>query len=569
MQRLGLHITFILCLLPAILWGQGDWYYTLDFEALEAATISNVDKVNTANLEFSPQFYKDGIVYISIGNAEVDKNINEPFFDLFYQDLSKDVVAVKILGEVNTPYHAGPCAINEKNGDMYISQSIIKKRGQNNRMQMKLVHAVRENDYWTVLEEFAHNDTKYSIIHPTLNDNGDMLIFASNMPGGYGKMDLYSSHLVDGAWSLPKNLGPLINTEGNDWFPTLYRDDWLFFSSEFREGYGKLDILYSNMEQGVWSFPENLGTPFNSEGDDFGLIISDDGRSGYFTSSRPGGYGKDDIYRFNLSQPMIKAVEPEEEVVELADFTVKIYDKDALIPIVNAEIEFLPIQVKNRRTSSQDFDVDIVNTDEESGEVTLKLIPKIGSDKDAINLMSTDLGEVSVQLNKAKHYILSIRKEGYIPEQTVIDASNLIPEIYMLLRREKSSPTASIKIPTQKGDIVVFDNIYYDYNKYNIKPGAAAELNQLAEAMKQNKKLKIELGAHTDSRGRSAYNLSLSIQRAQSAKSYLIDRGVEASQIIAIGYGEKFIRNHCKDGVKCSEDEHLYNRRTEVRVLEN
>lgn len=135
---------------------------------------------------------------------------------------------------------------------------------------------------------------------------------------------------------------------------------------------------------------------------------------------------------------------------------------------------------------------------------------------------------------------------------------------------EKEVPSTAVinNVKVEKGAVIVFDNIYYDYNSDVLTTGAKKELEQLLDIMRKNPNLKIQLSAHTDSRGKSEYNLGLSERRALSAKSYLVSKGIPSSQIVAVGYGEEQLRNHCKDGTYCSEAEHIYNRRTEVKILQ-
>ena len=174
-----------------------------------------------------------------------------------------------------------------------------------------------------------------------------------------------------------------------------------------------------------------------------------------------------------------------------------------------------------------------------------------------------------------KKYLIRCHSEGFEDAYTLFDPKTDDASINIVLNplppkviKPKVDTIDNVYIPTEVGEVVVFENIYYDRNSDEIKEGAAKELDALAKAMIKNLDMKVELAAHTDCRGENKYNQDLSIKRATSAKNYLVEKGINQNRIRAIGFGESQIRNHCIDGVRCTEDEHQYNRRTEVTIIE-
>jgi outer membrane protein OmpA-like peptidoglycan-associated protein len=220
-------------------------------------------------------------------------------------------------------------------------------------------------------------------------------------------------------------------------------------------------------------------------------------------------------------------------------------------------------------------------SDEKSGvvlaDVAVKILRICNSEKQ--ELRTDAKGEYNVCLPSGCDFSVSYEKDGFstktekfstigaIAEKETVSAVKLASAIKAVPVANVIEKSNTLKVPLEKGASVVLDKIYYDYGNYNIKPGAATDLDQLATVMQQHQSMEIELGAHTDCRGTSEFNLDLSQKRADAARVYLVNKGIALTRIRAVGYGETVLRNHCKDGVTCTEIEHQYNRRTEVRVV--
>ena len=365
---------------------------------------------------------------------------------------------------------------------------------------------------------FSFNDPfSYSVSDPFYDPSSGRLYFSSDMPGGKGEADLYYTEWDNGVWSAPVNLGDPINTKGNERTPYIDKNGVLYFSSSGHAGLGGLDVFKASFVDGEYAEPENLGSPVNSNRDDFGLslVLGNDTKA-VFSSDRAGGRGLDDLY--------------------FADLVVK---KELVI-------------------KGQVFDKE---TNEKLGDAVVSLYN--GQDQLENTYVSEEDGSFRFKVNFDQIVHLEGKKTGYltgstgdvlIPGSDGIQDSVLVRNIYLE--------------QIQVGKTYKLDNIYYDFDKWDIREDAKPELNNLIKILKDNPTIKIELHSHTDSRGTKAYNLKLSDKRAKAAIAYLIESGIDSNRLTAIGYGEEKLLNSCSDNVKCTEEQHQENRRTEFKIIE-
>ncbi|TJZ49876.1 OmpA family protein [Sphingobacterium olei] len=425
----------------------------------------------------------------------------------------------------NALYHVGPVAVNADEDVLYVTRTYPGKEGENYRsdglkwrkhnLELKIYR--KNGNGWTE-EDFAYNNVKdYSLGHASLSTDGKVLYYASDMPGGHGGVDIWYSELQgDGSWGAPKNAGPTINSAGDEVFPSVFGDT-LYFSSDGWVGMGGLDIYRSVGKRSTFSTPENLRYPLNSASDDFAYVVaanSEDLIYGYLSSNRTGGQGGDDIYSFVFNKPKF--------IIQLEGIT------------------------RNKETGDL-LPATTVTLFQNGKEIAAKGV----TDKD---------GRITFTLNKGEPYRLLAEKQGYHSDSTSIEG--LFP------RRDTMVRVVMNLQPVHKvGDKFVLENIYYDFDKHNIRRDAALILDQLVATMRDNPTLRIELSSHTDSRGSDSYNEKLSQRRAQSAVDYIVTRGIARDRMVAKGYGEKRLVNKCSNGVPCSVADHQANRRTEVEVL--
>lgn len=621
--------------------------------------LSNAVLINSVNLEFSPVYYQNGLVYVTsrYKSGAVDKKINETFFELFYSELDAKGNPTKPQAfsvNINSQAHEGPVSFSKKGDKIYFTRSNmqkgITKADSKGVTRLKVYEAKRGAFDWENVEELPFNSDEYSVMHPTLSSDGNTLYFASDMPGGVGGFDLYKVTRNRARWSDPVNLGIKINSEKNDVFPFIHSSGTLFFSSDGHEGFGGLDIFsvdLSNEKSAANVI--NLGAPFNDQSDDLSLILNEEGTQGYFTSGRAGGVGKDDIYQFSApnglnglgEKPMLNAqfiVTNKKTGERISKAGIRILERadDGFLTGNDAyEVELLPVAegstelvMKLRRKDAKSLGTPDYFTDKngelvrpldaskkylilvtkdgfKSGEImtsgnnngngfTVSLLENrcstiVGSLRDGRNssvlngvsisivntcdgsqeFFNTDNdGNFSACLPEGCDYEISYRKAGYATAiKTVSFATGNAESIDLSYTLSPATPSNSLtREPIRTGSVIVLENIYYDFNKSAIRKGEARELEGLAALMFQYPSMKIDLIAHTDSRGTAEYNMDLSMQRAQSAKRFLVNRGISERRINAFGYGETQPRNNCVDGVRCGEEEYQYNRRTEVKV---
>lgn len=617
---------------------------------------SNAVDINTVNVDFSPAYYQNGIVYVSQHKSgPVDEKSGQTFFELFYSELDPNGVPQKPQNfslELNSQFHEGPVTFNRKGDRIFFTRSNTKggisKADKKGRVVLKIYEADRGVYDWENIRELPFNNDDYSCMHPSLSPDGHKLFFASDMPGGYGGMDLYFSERRNGSWSPPINLGPDINTDKNEVFPFFHESGTLFFASNGHQGYGGLDLFEIDMSQKKWGEVYNLGKPYNSVKDDLGIILNESGDAGFFTSNRKRGKGKDDIYYFRAKDG-IRGVEaaPNKSV------EVRVIGDGSNHPIKEAGIYAFELSPTGLLKNDQFYDVEFLGEHKFGEEMTIRLKRKANSDLGAPSWVTDARGKAILGLQPNQKYLVIIKKSGFALQEVVYDASDstpiniqlkqnhcltltgkikskkyqvTLPNVTVSIRNENDGTIkkvktnlsgnfdvclpfggkyniscqkkgfvteetslstensrgsrsksidirmqpvdiSSIKEPIKKGTVFVLENIYYDFNKSAIRKGDAPDLEALTSLMKQYPSMEIELGAHTDSRGSDEYNLKLSLKRAESAKAFLVNKGIDSDRIQAFGYGEAFPRNKCVDGVECSDEAYQYNRRTQVKVL--
>jgi peptidoglycan-associated lipoprotein len=369
-------------------------------------------------------------------------------------------------------------------------------------------------------DEFYFNST------PAFSPDGNELYFSSNRPGGSGGLDLYrATKMANGDFGNAVNLGPQINTYGNEMFPYVAPDGKIYFASDGHPGFGKLDIFVAERTDKGYQV-KNLGSAINSTADDFGIFFSRYPTEGFITSNREGGMGDDDIYYFEDKTPKPKIVNV------LLNVTTKERKEDG------TEVLLPQTRVVLYDSLKKSVGGDFTN---QNGRLRFTLAPE---------------ADFSIIASKTGYFTQSItyttigktpRTEELIQDVTNITLDTTIVLEQMILERA-----------------IVLENIYYDLNKADIRPDAALELDKLVTILKNNPSIRIELSSHTDARATDAYNDNLSQQRAESAVAYLVSQGISPDRLVARGYGKRqlIIQN------AQTEEEHQVNRRTEFKVIE-
>ncbi|WP_369806201.1 OmpA family protein [Desertivirga arenae] len=442
------------------------------------------------------------------------------------QNLAEDadpglkIQAVK--GKVNSIFNEGPGAMLPEGAFIFTRNNfkgLVPGKSKNGVVKLKMYIAKAPN--WNKIEEFSYNNDNYSVGHPAVSKDGKVLVFASDMPGGQGGVDLYYSVRTGAGkkWTRPVNMGTRINTEGDEMFPHFLSDNTLLFSSTGYAGFGGLDIFEVALKDYLpVSAPKNLGAPINSFGDDFGMIRTADGKSGYFSSNRD---GSDDIYYYTRQKfhVYLKGT---------------IADGNTKVPPIGA-------QVYLRYANGID---------------TLRVNRR---------------GEFAKELNKETDYEIIGSSPGFITKRAFLTTTNIFEDSTITVnlkldKSEKAQLWVSKNCDSLKR-VFSIKNIYYDLDRSVVREDAKPTLNTLAELMMNHKEISVITSSHCDTRASAEYNKALSLRRGEAAKSYLISRGIPASRIKVEYFGKSRLVNRCTDEVPCSEEDQQLNRRTEFDVI--
>lgn len=530
--------------------------------------------INTDASEYSPMYYKDGLLFVSnrsqktryifqwdrtsysdlyiidklediteadpdsvgksvkaskpskyiAANSDTERSILSLFASNRAESTDEGSEPYLLRGKVKSSFHEGPSVLLPEGSLLFTRNNYVGgKAAKSNNGVNKLKLYTASGPGWNKITPFPYNNNEYSTGHPTVSQDGRILIFASDMPRGFGGTDLYYCvRTGDGKkWGRPTNLGPKINTEGNEQFPFLHKDGKLYFSSTGHPGLGGLDIFEVVLKdlKAVGS-PKNMGTDINSSSDDFGFIMDESAKSGYFSSNRR---GNDDIYQFT-------------RMAYTVVLKGKVIDAGTNVPLPGTRV----ILRKNGLTDT---------------------------------LLANSNGEFTRVLSKETDYELSGSRISYVSRQSFlstigITTDSTINVLVKLNRAENLQQWVSDNCETLKKTFSL-DNIYYDLDQSEIRPDAIPTLDRIAMIMQKNPEISIISASHTDSRATDNYNRQLSLRRGEAARSYLISKGIDGRRIEVKYYGKSRLVNSCVEGVNCPENEQQMNRRTEFEVILN
>ena len=494
--------------------------------------LNNLD-INTEYADFSPVYYKsDKVVFASSRgkNYLISNNWNgnrQPFLDLYISDLSPDNTlsnVSKFSENVNKKYHDAPATFNAEGDYMIVTRNIYNKGNNIDDNKLWLYEStLKYGSHWSEPTPLHFNSVHYSCGQASITPDGQLMFFASDMPGGFGGTDIYKvKRNRDGSWGEPVNLGSKINTEGNEMFPYFdVKGGYLFYSSNGLPGLGGLDIFVSKERRdGSYTKPINLGSPINSNRDDFSFIYKSDG-SGFLSSNRSGGIGDDDIYSFTN-------VNKFKEDIEDCYLSGTITDKSTKMPLDFSQVILYDYQ------------------DNELGHYETK--------RD---------GKYMYPINCGSVYRVVVLHNGYKKSEAKIDTNTFNTlEIVKDFALVKPTEDLSKELCSYK-----LKPLYYDLDKFYVRTNDKVELDKIVSLMNKYPQMILEVSSHTDSRATKAYNVTLSKNRTSSVVNYLIEQGINKDRIVAKWFGEIYPVNGCVDGVKCNEEEHQMNRRTEFRIL--
>jgi outer membrane protein OmpA-like peptidoglycan-associated protein/tetratricopeptide (TPR) repeat protein len=515
---------------------------------------------NTDQADFSPMFFKEGVVFCSNRPIEEVTPVRQTFkwnetrFLDLYVAQNPDAADAKLLHKkINTRFHEGPVSFYGSFDSLVFTRNNFFKgklgKSNDDIHKLKIYFANTkegaDND-WTNISEFPYNSDQYSCGHPALSPDNTTLYFTSDMPGGYGGTDLYMTVFRNGRWSKPRNLGPEINTRNNEMFPFISKENDLYFASNGHPGMGGLDVFVAQSVNGKYKKPQNLGAPINSSQDDFGLIFDDDTDEGYFTSHREGGVGDDDIYKFKVRRCKFIGVVINAKTNEIIkDAQVEVFENQNAVGFrPETALDSITFKFKTKLHSS--YDLKAFKRGFKEGRSSLTEAELL-----ACLTKGEDISDTIRILLEPEEQLLTSTSTGGTPTNTFTDP--------------KTGKIYRFRDPNVK--LVEITNVYYDFDKYNIRRDASQELERVVEVMTQFPTLMIELSSHTDSRANNYYNIRLAQRRSSAAYHYLVRQGIDPARIRVNSFGENKLIVDCPDFKDCSEEEHQLNRRTEIIIL--
>jgi len=490
---------------------------------------------NSKYSDFAAAYYEKGLIFASdrdTGNfARYRHTWNaRDFLDLYKvnADSVSDNNVVKLGGDVNTRLHESTSVVTKDGTTMYFTRNNFfdgrKKKDEEGIIRLKIYSAENIDGEWLNITELPFNSDSYSVAHPMLSPDGKKLYFVSDMPGSLGESDIFVTEIIgDGTYGPIKNLGSNINTIARETFPFITKDGVLYFSSDGHQGLGGLDVFATKITYNDYTQPVvNVGKPVNTPKDDFSFIFDSDDKTGYFASNRDGGMGDDDIYEFVENEPLVLDC--------IQEITGTVRDRISNEVLAGATVKII---------------------DEENNEVSSTI-----TDSD---------GNYILMLDCSKGNFVRASRDGYVPSEEYLPISDGKPRIVDFYL-ERDLVTGGFGDDLAK--LLQLSTIYFDLNKYNIRPDAEIEIQKVIVAMEKYPSLKIKVNSHTDSRGVDAYNLWLSQKRAESTVDYMISKGIAADRLQGEGYGETRLVNDCANGVQCTEEQHQLNRRSEFIIFE-
>ena len=624
--------------------------------------VENAKELNSADTDYAPMFYDGGIMFVS---SRPSRGATAKFHEVYFSPFD-------VIGQPSTPslfefnvdkkseFHEGPMTFSRDFKRALITRNnnkdgVIKADKSGKRSVLKIYDTRFGFPDWTPPTEPDFNSDEYTCKHPSLSPDGTKLFFSSDMPGGYGGFDLYVVGKTTDGWGEPINLGETINTPQQELYPFISLSGALFFASNgHANSLGGLDIYFVTKPLTDPSEIVNMDAPFNSSGNDHSFIIDKDGKRGFFASDRAGGYGKEDIYKFEAEKGLEGTGKPEVNPVAIS-----VIDSKTNLPIKGASIRILQPSDDGFISGTKDFyTFDLLPVQNQPNALSLQLVRMGAEDLGKPDLFSNVAGEAKTEFVRYRSYLVLVSVDGYRTSEKLISVdtednmklsfkmqeapicmrsggiistvefgtrianaaikfvhrqsgytetvrTNLNGEFdaclsmdgeYVAYVQREGFLNENFKVTVGKGmqpydeiklravpgtnaeetmplanglfagSVLVMDKIFYEYNKATLNQGAVRHLDALVELMKKYPEMQIDLVAHTETRGEKRLNQELTDERAKNAKTYLVYKGIETERINAFGKGETEPRNHCVEGVECTDEEHQENNRLEILI---
>ncbi|MBK8701540.1 MAG: OmpA family protein [Saprospiraceae bacterium] len=503
---------------------------------LEAIVNYLPGKVNSGSAETSPAIGPDGMLYFSSFNRKkeiildgTEKDYHAKIYAADKNDKGEYDKITALPEAINRPeFNAAGVAFSRDGRKMYFTRAEL----QNNNIETSTLFVSNKSDAgWSAPTEIASLNGEYIIKHPYVGElfGNEVLFFSSNMLGGLGGFDLFYSTIKGDTYGVPTNLGTVINTTADEVSP-YYSNGTLYFSSNGHPSMGGFDIWYASWNGINWEGITNIGFNYNSPYDDLFLRFNDSGSSGFMVSNRP-NKDKQKMKGSDSCCDDIYGVYIRELVIDLMAMV-----EDQKGPLNGASAEVYDLSLGGYPETKTNFNGNNFN----------------------------------FPLQADRSYRAIFKKEGYYPDTISFNTNGILDDYTVKktvkLKTDPNYGKDEVEIVTINQPIRL-NNIYYDYDKADILPDAEQDLNTLLDLLEDYPDMVIEMSSHTDARGDDSYNQKLSQRRAESARNWLVSKGVNKERVKPVGYGEKVILNQCTNKVRCTDAEHRINRRTEFKII--
>lgn len=483
--------------------------------------------INTGNSDYGVDFIDNNkVVFTAATSERVSNNSKyQAHLDLFEGEVGEEGEIINksrnngIISKRITK--TGATFTNDKKTVYFAAKKYVKRKPKKTVKSEIFKADINESGVWTNIEKLSINKKNYTIENPTLNKEENKIYFSSDLPTSLGGKDIFVSDIKeDGTLGEPRNLGDKVNTQKDEITPFIADNNFLYFSSNGREdSIGNFDIYTSEAFENTVSEPLHLDSPINSINNDFAYIVNSD--KGYFSSNRLQGQKNNDIYSFYI--------EPDKPIKCLQEIVGTVRDKETELVLSETNISVI---------DDEGLEIKTLTTDEK------------GNYKFSLDCRST--------------FTIRATKQQYSEEEHIVNTANYLSAPPLEVNQGLSKDLIS----TENDKVSIKVNpIYFGFDKSNLNNDAKIELDKIVKVMIENNSLIVEAASHTDSRGSIAYNQKLSERRSQASVDYIISKGIEESRIKSKGYGESQLLNNCTNGVRCTNDQHHFNRRTEFIII--
>ena len=528
--------------------------------------------MNSSGADFGPTIYGDTLLYVTRPRrGAVDPATRLPYFKLYKAPVSDGGLpgrGQRFLFASDGAYHEGPVSFDGANRVMYLTRALDEPGGaligRAKPANQGIFRSAERAGARSAVQPMPHNDPDYGTQHPSVTPGGRRIFFASNRPGGYGGYDLYFADRHDDAWGPAINLGPEVNTAGNEASPYFHATAQLFFSSDGRGGLGGYDVYGIDLSGRAWGEVKALPEPINSPANETGFTLGGDAAYGYLVSDRPGGLGMEDIYRVSLAGGLesISTVTPVRR-------SLAVFDRASSKRLAGAYVWVGPYSERGRLPGAQGYFT--LENDRAGQPATITQRPlepeQLGSQEATV----TDLGgRFTYTFQPGVSYRVSVRKDGYVPE--VFDyreGTSTLPALDVSLQPDAKRGMGGLPFPSTPagewvGATLRLPEVRYPYLSANPIYEVSPDLDVLYAFLITNPGVSVLLIVHADGPEPPETSAQLAEQRAIRLRRYLVDRGVESTRVKTVSYGDRYPVSKCED---CTEADYRRNSRIEAKVI--